>query len=46
MLSMTGAIRDCVLLSYPVPADGRTLDGLYFVRSDADSALVSWGGNL
>lgn len=105
MLSMTGAIRDCVLLSYRVPteavaglvprrlepvahggfafwnivacriermrpaglpgfvgmsyhhvayrlhvraaaADGRMLDGLYFVRSDADSTLVSWGGNL
>ena len=27
-------------------ADGRTLDGLYFVRSDADSALLGRFGNL
>ena len=27
-------------------ADGRTLDGLYFVRSDADSSLVGRFGNL
>lgn len=27
-------------------ANGEILDGLYFVRSDADDALLSWAGNL
>ncbi len=26
-------------------ADGRTVEGLYFVRSDCDSRLVAWPGN-